>query len=104
MAVEQVASAEVIGRRFAELIRGDMAVQGLWARDHGATVDLWLLIDRLDLPDAHRYYELAAALSDEFARPSIDFHLLNPQLAAEDWNLRCEVPRGAVAIALPVRR
>lgn len=102
MAVQStVDSARLIGERFADLIRGEPGLVGLWAHPGPRSLDLYLITQPLDAEAERRIY---SAWVDVFAaspEADIHLHLLNPKFFAEDKDFMGDIPSAATRIPLP---
>lgn len=87
MAISQQATAQDVGRRFAEEVRQDPAVQGVWARAVRDYIELWVLTDPIDAETERRLYALDAPLQRWFPTTYIYFYLVNPRLFDENTKL-----------------
>lgn len=99
MAISQQATAQDVGRRFADAVRQDPVAQGVWTRAVRDYIEVWLLTEPIDAETERRLYGLSASLDRWFPETYIQFYLVNPRLFSEDTELIGDViPSTAVSI------
>jgi hypothetical protein len=100
MAVVNQLTAEYVGRTFAEMVRGEQAVQRLWARhQHRDYFEFWLLTTPIEAETERRIYDAGGALRKQFSEANIRLRILNPRFFDQE-DLSEQVPAGAEEIPL----
>ena len=97
MAIGHAAGAEQLGRRLAELLSGEAAVEALWVCMPESTAGLWLVTAPVEMDVVRRLHDLAMGLHAEF--PSVDFEV---QVLNRAWYSDTDplglIPEGATQI------
>src|SRR5215207_8352185 len=78
MVIQQAATLHEIGRRFAEALRAEADVTGLWLRAMDGYVEAWLVSTPLDFAPYERLVGLAADVARSIPEPFVEVLLLNP--------------------------
>jgi hypothetical protein len=80
VAVTRQPTARKVGELFAEQVRCEPIVKGLWVTEENQGIHLWLLIDRIEDDDSERaLYSLVGVLDDPFPESDIQLHVMNPR-------------------------
>lgn len=99
MAVGITATAREMGRRYAEWLRAEHVVRGLWISTRRECVEFWLLTEPIDAEAERHLYAIGAQLYEAFPEAMVRIHLLNPRLF-EPGDLTDLLPVGAKSIPL----
>ena len=96
MAIKIPASADELGRVFAQAAQHEPLVMELWMTTRRDGVHLWLLIERAGDDEERRLYGLLDVLDERFLEADVQLHVLNPVSYTTD--VRQVLPRDAKKI------
>lgn len=101
MAVTRQVDAQTVGQMYANLVRDDPAVRGVYVLENADCVELWVLTRHIEIDDEERYYGAGVALQGEIPDTYVMIRLANPRHFSPGYDLKANViPSGAIAIPL----
>jgi hypothetical protein len=102
MAVTRHVDAQTIGSMYAELVRDDPAVRGIYVREDSDLIELWVLTTYIEIGEEEHFYGAGVTLQTEVPDTYVMIRLANPRHFAPDYDLvKHVIPSRAIAIPLP---
>lgn len=72
----------------------------IWMSEHRGAVQIWIIIDDVDLDRERRVYEAAAQVQDAFPDQYLDFQGFSPMNFPKGYDLHTLIPADAERIEL----
>lgn len=94
-------TAQNIGNAFANLVRSDENVEGIWAREARNHLDIWLLTKPISHEQRLQLRGLIGQLRERFPKAVVLLHIENASLYEVDPSeFVFEIPHGALPVTL----
>ncbi len=100
MVTEQRTSPQHVAQCLRQELQSDRTVQGLWVRDAGDRIEIWLLTEPISREQELHLYGIEMTLYEKFPDARPELHVIHKGLY-ESPNFVFEAPEGAEHIPLP---
>ena len=101
MAIAHLIDTDVLANHFANAIACfDAPIAEIWMREYRGDVQIWLLIEDVDLDRERQVYEAAAFVQDAFPDQYLDIQGFSPMNFPKGYDLHEMVPTNAKRIEL----
>lgn len=102
MAVTRHVNAQTVGTMYAELVRDDPAVRGIYVLPTEDWIEVWILTEQIEFDDEERFYGVGVTIQQHVPDTYVMIRLANPRHFPPEYDLvRDVIPSGAVPALLP---
>lgn len=101
MSIATLIDVKALAHRFADAIACFNApIAEIWIREHRGDIQLWIIVDDVDLDRERRVYEAAAQVQDAFPDRYLDIQGFSPMNFPKGYDLHKMIPADTERIEL----